>query len=315
MKEMIPGGLAQGAPDSSFDPIELLRGIKVEFEHTSNFDIAKEIAKDHLVEDKKYYQKLEKMEENPKYKRCPRGMEVQAVLLDKEYHNEESAKYWVKTHGFLAGEMEETKNFFRFTQSDPQNFVKSSYKTISFSEDVKVAIARPLPGKEIDKAKKNFSEPEIDERIIDHYEKFHGEKPTVYSFKEDVFIPGKMVCMGEAKETEYHILDRKSNKNGRYYHEFLDGVKIYRPAQRNDTPDLEYDNFPMDLMVLGGWPGAEYEDKKDKETYWIYGETNEKLCVHPDRKTLVVVNEDSGVEYIITGGGMRVDDWIRERNE
>ncbi len=60
--ELIPGGLAKGMPDSAFNKYDLEEGIKVELEHTTSRSIAKEIAKDHLKEDPKYYTKLKKME-------------------------------------------------------------------------------------------------------------------------------------------------------------------------------------------------------------------------------------------------------------
>lgn len=41
---------------------QLKMGIKTEQEHTSNIEVAKEIALDHLKEDPKYYSKLHKME-------------------------------------------------------------------------------------------------------------------------------------------------------------------------------------------------------------------------------------------------------------
>ncbi len=53
------------------DQIE--KGIQVEYEHTNNFDIAKEIAMDHLVEYPYYYDELEKMEKKFEHKR---GIEV-----------------------------------------------------------------------------------------------------------------------------------------------------------------------------------------------------------------------------------------------
>lgn len=66
------GGLAEG---KSFQDIadhhnisleqlqsEFNKGIVVEKEHTSDFEIATQIAKDHLWEDKDYYTKLEKVE-------------------------------------------------------------------------------------------------------------------------------------------------------------------------------------------------------------------------------------------------------------
>jgi hypothetical protein len=50
----------------------LQKGIKVESEHTSDPQIAEEIAKDHLFEDPKYYDKLEKMEEKKNAKEMPK---------------------------------------------------------------------------------------------------------------------------------------------------------------------------------------------------------------------------------------------------
>ena len=61
-KDIIPGGLADNAPDSEFDEDQLEIGTKAEMEHTSDKTMAKEIAKDHLKEDPKYYTKLERME-------------------------------------------------------------------------------------------------------------------------------------------------------------------------------------------------------------------------------------------------------------
>lgn len=61
--DQVPGGLADGRPDSNFDPEQLAMGIKVEFEHTNDENLAKEIAKDHLVENAEYYTHLEEMEE------------------------------------------------------------------------------------------------------------------------------------------------------------------------------------------------------------------------------------------------------------
>lgn len=52
----------KGVTDKDVDPKELKRGVKVEYEHTSNEFIAKRIALDHLAECDDYYTKLEKME-------------------------------------------------------------------------------------------------------------------------------------------------------------------------------------------------------------------------------------------------------------
>lgn len=58
----LPGGRAEGLPDSAFDPRELDVGTDHELEHTDDPAIAREIAKDHLAEDPRYYEKLEAME-------------------------------------------------------------------------------------------------------------------------------------------------------------------------------------------------------------------------------------------------------------
>jgi len=72
--EKIPGGLAKGMSIQDLadhhkvdvDTIKkaLAKGIKVEMEHTTDKKIAAEIARDHIREDPKYYDKLSKIEEN-----------------------------------------------------------------------------------------------------------------------------------------------------------------------------------------------------------------------------------------------------------
>lgn len=62
MKDQIPGGLADNKDPKSFDQKAVAKGRKVEKEHTSSKSIASEIARDHLTEDPKYYDKLEKIE-------------------------------------------------------------------------------------------------------------------------------------------------------------------------------------------------------------------------------------------------------------
>lgn len=51
-------GKHSNIPDSYFDARQLTLGIKTELEHTGNRMIAKNIAKDHLMENKFYYSKL-----------------------------------------------------------------------------------------------------------------------------------------------------------------------------------------------------------------------------------------------------------------
>lgn len=69
--DMLVGGVGDSKPASAFNPNSLAKGIATEKEHTVNPQIAKEIAKDHLSEDPKYYKKLSLIEgtgkDKPKY--------------------------------------------------------------------------------------------------------------------------------------------------------------------------------------------------------------------------------------------------------
>lgn len=54
-------GRSYGKQPSALDPRQLRIGTEVEFEHTSEPRIARQIAMDHLVEDPHYYDKLLRM--------------------------------------------------------------------------------------------------------------------------------------------------------------------------------------------------------------------------------------------------------------
>jgi hypothetical protein len=60
--DLLPGGEADNVPDREFPKKELAEGAKHEHEHTNNDQIAREIAKDHLSEDPRYYEKVKEIE-------------------------------------------------------------------------------------------------------------------------------------------------------------------------------------------------------------------------------------------------------------
>ena len=62
LADKIPGGLSEKKDLKDFDPKALAKGQKVEMEHTTDPEIAREITRDHLTEDPDYYEKLERME-------------------------------------------------------------------------------------------------------------------------------------------------------------------------------------------------------------------------------------------------------------
>jgi hypothetical protein len=61
-KDLLPGGKADNIPDREISQKALAEGVQHEHEHTDNDQVAKEIAKDHLSEDPRYYEKVRKIE-------------------------------------------------------------------------------------------------------------------------------------------------------------------------------------------------------------------------------------------------------------
>lgn len=61
---LLTGGKAEQAhkQPKDFNPKSIRKGMKVEREHTTNRNVQREIAMDHLTEDPHYYEKLQKME-------------------------------------------------------------------------------------------------------------------------------------------------------------------------------------------------------------------------------------------------------------
>jgi hypothetical protein len=83
-KEHLSGGLADGLLPQDFDRRSIARGRKVELEHTSDPELATEIAMDHLVEDPKYYEKLAKMQGHANRRKRPaRGYAVRVEYRPK----------------------------------------------------------------------------------------------------------------------------------------------------------------------------------------------------------------------------------------
>lgn len=96
--EQLPGGKADARPDSDFDADALFKGTSVESEHTDDPAQAKEIAKDHLAEDPKYYDKLAKMEGKgePEPAAGPTRVEVRGDIYSKTetgWRNESNPAY------------------------------------------------------------------------------------------------------------------------------------------------------------------------------------------------------------------------------
>jgi len=58
-REKLVGGFGDGKDIEQFIPDQVIKGIKVEMEHTQDVKSVLEIVMDHLTEDPRYYDKLE----------------------------------------------------------------------------------------------------------------------------------------------------------------------------------------------------------------------------------------------------------------
>jgi len=113
-------------PDSMFDSKQIEKGIKVELEHTSNKSIAKEIVKDHLSENPKYYDYLEKMEkkfniERAKKRRKRKQTGIYIPNTEKVDYSKEKYVYWmedkddpsIEFEGSVSTDINETKEYMK----------------------------------------------------------------------------------------------------------------------------------------------------------------------------------------------------------
>jgi hypothetical protein len=80
--------------------------------------------------------------------------------LDKDLWSIAQAKKWLREHGYIAPKVDETKNLYRFRQLEPEDFVQSTYRTISFGDDeegIQAVVGKLIP------TKKNYFGAESDE--------------------------------------------------------------------------------------------------------------------------------------------------------
>jgi hypothetical protein len=87
-KDLLPGGKADNVPDREISPEALAEGQKDEHEHTRNDQVAKEIAKDHLLQDPQHYEKETLMEkvtapQMPAIVRLVTGKQANSVYVNQ----------------------------------------------------------------------------------------------------------------------------------------------------------------------------------------------------------------------------------------
>jgi len=138
MKDYIEGGRADNIPDNKFDEDQIEKGTKVEMEHTDNKEIAKEIAKDHIIEfknknkddkyDNDYYDKLEAMEKYIKDDTEEKKFSGIKSLDQLIKQSDIKYKIWVDMDGVLV---DFEKGFKKLTGIAPKDY-EEKYSTEKF---------------------------------------------------------------------------------------------------------------------------------------------------------------------------------------
>ncbi len=143
------------------------------------------------------------------------------------------------------------------------------------------------------------------------YEIFHKHSPDAVDEVYGVWYPGELVKIGVGQDIGYGNDHERTEKHGWYVHDFGPRVEIFRRARPGERADKTISDFPAEnLWVLGYNLGFTYRDASGA-LHEVKSSRRKKLAATPDGRTLVVVGPD-GVEFLATGGNMRVVDWIRD---
>lgn len=314
------------------DSHELALGIEHELEHTTDPRVARKIAEDHLREVPDYYSRLHAcmpkdnpvrfrkssdrviMDEEPLWEKDVNAIaRMMSGVLARDLTDED-----VDTLIFWAGELSDDEALYVLGEALSPEVAGEMVDNSSSPQQALadwIENAAITAGEEwrMDRWKRNppatsIGERPASKRVERLYLKFHGAEPSEAFFMERAWIPGKMKCLGLCVDVGYDIIDRDSNKDGRYVHDHHDGVKVYKRMEGGGRADLEYRNFPTELMVLGNNLGFTYEDA-DGVMHEVPGSKSKKICTNSSGDKLIIV-DSKGVLFLIKGGKMRVKDWI-----
>jgi len=75
------------------------------------------------------------------------SMVIQSILFDKEKWTLEKAKKWLKEHNYRNDKTDETDEYYRFRQRDPNDFVEDSFRTIDWGKGIKAIMGKLKEGK------------------------------------------------------------------------------------------------------------------------------------------------------------------------
>jgi hypothetical protein len=225
LKDKIPGGLADEKTPEDFDQKALSKGVKTEMEHTSDHNIAEEIAMDHLMEDPDYYEKLEEMEK--RFMKPKKSHKELLVIID-------SVKQKVKQSDVYKDMCEENGVEIDYIDLVPMAF-----------EDIEVS-ARTNKGciyfnyALIDDGDFESEDHYMIHELTHHFQQCFGDGPTQGSTK-DSYLDNEFEQEGFQAQTEYLSETRDDETAEKYVTKVLD---------HHEVPESERDKRREDLLNL-----------------------------------------------------------------
>ena len=221
VKDKLPGGQADGVPDSKFPPKALAEGAKHEHEHTSDDQAAKEIAKDHLSEDAHYYEKIKEIEKAG----VSAHKDVLAKLLEAKAHSD-NKRYAQKTQILR-----------RLMQQSPQDWVvddpKPKYKGVTHTPTNFRLHADPTAIPDVVKVAENVYMNQLRNM-------YNMRRPIQYDYNKPVFENVKDQLMEVKRRGDFMIQARQNHQR---YMAALSPQYRYQLAMKAMRGELEEPSF------------------------------------------------------------------------
>lgn len=120
--DKLPGGEADGMPDSKFPTEALAEGTEHEHEHTDDDATAKEIAKDHLSEDARYYDKHKEAEQVRRPRIIDELMAAKSHSDAKRYDHKNDIVRRLMTQAPQDWHIDDKKKKYKGVTHRPTNF-------------------------------------------------------------------------------------------------------------------------------------------------------------------------------------------------
>lgn len=230
VKDKLPGGQADGVPDSKFPPKALAEGAKHEHEHTSDDQAAKEIAKDHLSEDPDYYEKVKEIEKAGE----AAHKDVLAKLLE------------AKTHSDNKRYDQKTQILRRLMQQSPQDWVvddpKPKYKGVTHKPTNFRLHADPTAIPDVVKVAENVYMNQLRNM-------YSMRRPIQYDYNKPVFENVKDQLMEVKRRGDFMIQARQNHQR---YMAALSPQYRYQLAMKAMRGEMEQPSFAEQAIYNHG---------------------------------------------------------------